>query len=91
MSENTAPTVLWDDWRIFGRLKELGGYDEPQPRHGVQSYLPAEMLAFEMRDELDARIAELERQLTEARTRLSGTEAAWDNVESLMFGGDDDE
>lgn len=47
--------------------------------------------------QLEARIAELEGQVAEMKmslhslgTALSGTEAAWEDVEGYMFGEDDD-
>lgn len=55
---------LWDDDRIFGELKQLGAYNGP-----TIPVETAELLAFMMRDEMNARIVELEaknRQLTHA-------------------------
>lgn len=68
--------------RIVSRWEQewhKDGWDADEYQHVLNDIL----------DMADA-IADLQQQLADALTRLSGTEAAWDDIEQLMFGEDDD-
>ena len=72
----TERIIGWRD----GRIADLEAEVNEHRRH-VATVMRRE-------NELKLRVVELERELAEAFQRLSGTEAAWDTIESLMFGED---
>lgn len=95
MSETLAP--LWSDERIKMRtmLEFNDSWAQTQVSMRVSTYMrdtyeaERQRLSAE-RAALTKRVQELEAQLAEVRTRLSQTEAAWEPIEQLMFGEDDD-
>lgn len=86
MSEEITP--LWEDNEIgrWVKANELA-WDSRFEAAFFAAKHTKQMYETE-RATLLVRIAELEQQLTEARVRQSGTDAAWDDIESLMFGDD---
>lgn len=86
-AESAPLTQPWSDREH--KAYELGMLTEREHQMALARLVDEKHAA-----QLAAKDAELDRlraELVETKVRLSGTEAAWDEFEELMFGGDTDE